>query len=219
MVLQIGLGAAEGNGVEVEVEAQGRVSQRCLGDHGGDEPLGHGPLGLVGIVSRVGRLGQDVEAREQPGALVVAQVADVTDAPLADQLGNQQREQRLQRRDLLRAGQLRVADGLRQVQVQQQRKEEEEAGDLGGELASVVENQPSDVGDVGDNGTVVGVLARLRCRTTLPRRGQAGTAQEAEEIGFADVEPVVFKGGADVGQGGPLAAELAGSLMDRIAFW
>ena len=154
------------------------------------KPLGHGPLGLVGIVGRVGDLGQHVEAREQPRTLVIAQVADVTDAPLAEELGDQQREQRLQRRDLLRAGQLRMADGLRQVEVQQQGKEEEEAGDLGRELASVVEDQPPDVGDVGDYGTVVGVLARLRCRTTLPRRGQAGAAQEAEEIRFADVEPL-----------------------------
>ena len=86
VVLQIGLGAAKGNGVEVEVEAQGRVAQRGLGDHGGDQPLGHGPLGLVGVVGRVGRLGQHVEAREQPCTLVTTQVADMTDAPLAEQL-------------------------------------------------------------------------------------------------------------------------------------
>ena len=55
-------------------------------------------------------------------------------------------------------------------------------------------------------------------RTTLPRRGQARAAQEAEEIRFADVEPLLFEGGADVGQGGPLAAKRAGSLVDRIAF-
>ena len=85
--------------MEVEVEAQGRVSQWGLGDHGGDQPLGHGPLGLVGVVGRVGDLGQDVQAREQPRALVITQVADVTDAPLAKQLGDQQGEQRLQRWD------------------------------------------------------------------------------------------------------------------------
>jgi hypothetical protein len=204
--------------VEVEVEAEGRVAERCFGDHGGDEPIGHGPLGLVGIVSRVGRLGQHVEAREQPGALVVAQVADMTDTPLADQLWSQQREKRLQRRDLLRAGQLRIADGLGQVQVQQQGEEEEEAGDLGRELPSVVENQLPDVGDVRHDGTVVGVLSRLRCRTTLPRRGHARTPQEAEEIRFTDIKPLPFEGGADVSQGGSSAAKRTGSLVDRIAF-
>ena len=69
-----------------------------------------------------------------------------------------------------------------------------------------------DVGDVGHDGTVVGVLARLRRRTTLPGRGQARAAEEAEEIRFADVEALPLERGADVGQGGPLAAELAGPL-------
>ncbi len=72
VVLQIGLGTAEGYGVEVEVEAQGRVSQRGLGDHGGDQPLGHGPLSLVGIVGRVVDLGQHVKPREQSRTLVTA---------------------------------------------------------------------------------------------------------------------------------------------------
>src|SRR5512135_3662667 len=50
---------------------------------------------------------------KQPRALVITQVVDVTDAPLAEQLGDEQGEQRLQRRDLLRAGQPRIGDGLR----------------------------------------------------------------------------------------------------------
>jgi hypothetical protein len=49
------------------VEAQGRVSQRSLGDYGSDQPLDHGPLGLVGVVGRVGDLGQHVETGEQAG--------------------------------------------------------------------------------------------------------------------------------------------------------
>ena len=43
-------------------------------------------------------------------------------------------------------------------------------------------------------------------------------AQEAEEIGFADIDPLPLKRGADVGEGSPLASEVAGPLMDRIAF-
>ena len=82
--LQVGLGAAKGDGMEVEVEAEGSVAERRFGDHGGDEPIGHCPLGLVGIVSRVGCLGQHVEAREQPCTLVGTQVADMTDTPLGD---------------------------------------------------------------------------------------------------------------------------------------
>ena len=55
-------------------------------------------------------------------------------------------------------------------------------------------------------------------RTTLASRGQARAAEEAEEIRFADVEPLPLEGGADVSQGGPLAAKFAGSLVNRIAF-
>src|SRR5208282_6214550 len=65
---------------------------------------------------------------------------------------------------------------------------------------------------------VVGILSRLRRRATLSRRGQALAAQEAEEIRFAHVEPLPFERGEDIGQGGPLAAEFAGMLVDRIAF-
>ena len=46
------------------------------------------------------------------------------------QFGDQQGEQHLQRRDLLRAGQPRIGDRLRQVEIEQQRKEQEQAGEL-----------------------------------------------------------------------------------------
>ncbi|HKM55050.1 MAG TPA: hypothetical protein VJY33_16695 [Isosphaeraceae bacterium] len=41
----------------------------------------------------------------------------MTDSPLSEKFGDQQREQRLQRRNLLRAGQLRMGDGLGQLEV------------------------------------------------------------------------------------------------------
>ena len=53
---------------------------------------------------------------------------------------------------------------------------------------------------------------------TLARRGQALAAEEAEEIRFADVEALALERGVDVAQGGPLAAELAGPVGDRITF-
>src|SRR5207302_7303939 len=48
-------------------------------------------------------------------------------------------------------------------------------------------------------------------------RGQSRALQEAEEIRLAHVEALLLERGADGGQGGPLAAELAGPLPDRIA--
>ena len=58
----------------------------------------------------------------------------------------------------------------------------------------------------------------MRRWSTLARRGQALAAEEAEEIRFADVEALALERGVDVAQGGPLAAELAGPVADRITF-
>src|SRR5512142_484597 len=52
----------------------------------------------------------------------------------------------------------------------------------------------------------------------LPGRGQARAVQDAEERGFADVESLLEECGAGLGQGDPLAAPLAGPLLDRRAF-
>jgi hypothetical protein len=143
----------------------------------------------------------------------------VADSPLADELGGQECEQRLQRRDLLGAGKLCIGDGLRQVKVQQQGKKEKKTGHLGRELPPVVEDQPADIGNVWYNGTILRVLARLRVRATVSPHGQPVALQEAEEVRFADVDSLLFQGGSDVGQAGSLAAKRASPLADRGAFW
>ena len=68
------------------------------------------------------------------------------------------------------------------------------------------------------DGAVVGVLTRSRGGTPLPGRGQARAVEDAEEIRFADVEALALERGVDVAQGGPLAAELAGPVADRVTF-
>jgi len=85
-------------------------------------------------------------------------------------------------------------------------------------LPSVLEDQRPGVGDVGHEGTVIGVITRLPQGTTLASCGQAGAAQDPEEVRFADVEPFALERGVDVRQGGPLAAEFAGPLVDVITF-
>jgi hypothetical protein len=218
VVLQVGFGAAERDRVEVEVKAQGRVAERSLADHGGDQSLGHDAPGLVGIVSREGGLGQDVEAGEHPGAFIMTQIADMTDASLSQEFGGQERQQRLQRRDLPRAGETRGGDGPWQIEVQEHGKEQEEAGDLGRESSSVLEGQRADVGDVGHDRAVAGELARLWRRASMSGLGQARATEDAEEIRLADVEALALERGADVGQGGALRAEGRGTFLDRLAF-
>jgi len=81
-----------------------------------------------------------------------------------------------------------------------------------------LEGQRPDSGDVGHEGTVVGVSTRLPQGTTLASRGQAGAAEDPEEVRFADVEPCALERGVDVCPGGPLAAEFAGPLVAGITF-
>ncbi len=81
-----------------------------------------------------------------------------------------------------------------------------------------MEGQRPDSGDVGHEGTVVGVSTRLPQGTTLASRGQAGAAEDPEEVRFADVEPLALERGVDVCPGGPLAAEFAGPLVAGITF-
>jgi hypothetical protein len=49
----------------------------------------------------------------------------------------------------------------------------------------------------------------------MANRGQAGAAEDAEEIRLADIEAFALESGADVGEGGALATEFTGSLLDR----
>src|SRR5262249_15054323 len=95
--------------------------------------------------------------------------------------------------------------------------EEEEAGRSGGEPPSLFECQRPGIGDVGHEGTVVGAITRSPRGPPLASRGQAGAAQDPEEIRFTDIEPFAPQCGADVGRGGPLATEFAGPLVDGIA--
>ena len=130
-------------------------------------------------------LGNTIEAREKSSALVMTKIADVTDTPFAEELGSQERQDCLQGRDLLRAGQTRVGNSLGQIEVQQQGDEQKEAGHLGEELPSFSERQLPHVGDIGHYGTVVSKLTRRRVQMTLSCCGQARALKEAEEVRFA----------------------------------
>ena len=54
--------------------------------------------------------------------------------------------------------------------------------------------------------------------SALASRGQAHAVENPEEIRFADFEPLPLERGTDVSQGGPLAAEFAGPLVNGITF-
>lgn len=49
----------------------------------------------------------------------------------------------------------------------------------------------------------------------MANRGQAGAVEDAEERRLADIEAFALECGVDVGEGGALATEFTGSLLDR----
>ncbi len=49
----------------------------------------------------------------------------------------------------------------------------------------------------------------------MANHGQAGAAEDAEEIRLADIEAFALECGVDVGEGGALAPEFTGALLDR----
>ena len=55
-------------------------------------------------------------------------------------------------------------------------------------------------------------------RASVAGLGQARAAEDAEEIRLADVNALALERGADVGQGGALAAQGSGTFLDGLAF-
>ena len=102
VLFQVRLVPAKRDGVKVEVEGVRRASPGCFAHQGRDEAFVHGAVGAVGIVSGVGRLGQDVEScRTVPAPFIGAQIADVTDAAVAQQFRQQARPERRAGREWL----------------------------------------------------------------------------------------------------------------------
>ena len=202
VLLQVGVFSTEGEGVEVQVEAERRIAQVGLAQPAADEPLAHAAFGQVGVVGGVGGLGQDVQPGEQPGSFVITQVADVADAAFAEQLGGQQGEDGLQRRDAARPGPAGLLYGGGQVQLEQLRQEQEQAGDLGAEAAARRKRAHLHVGDSRDFRAILGVFTR----PAYPGPGQALPLEDAEQVGLADRLALVGQALLDVGQGQTLAA-------------
>ena len=139
----------------------------------------------------------------------------MTDAALAAEFGGQDRQQRLQRRDLIGAGEACGDDSGGQIEFPEHGEEKEEAGDLARESSPGLERQRADVGNVGDHRALAGDLSRLRRGATMADRGQAGAAKDAEEIRLADIEAFAVECGVEVGAGGASATEFTGTLLDR----
>ena len=179
----------------------------------------HGAVGAVGIVGGVGRLGQDVESCPESRPFIGTQIADVTDAAVAQQFRQQQGQKGVQGRNGFRTGQARLTHRVGKIQSEQLWDEQKQARDLGGELPIGGQGPLLHVGHGGHQRTIAGVLARLRLGSAaLPLGGHARVVQQAKEIAFADPMAFCLQLAANGFQGLPLAAQLAGTVADGVAF-
>ncbi len=218
VLFQVGIVAAKRDGVKVQVEGVRPFPQRGLAHQGVDETLAHAPVGSVGIVGGEGRLGQHVEAAEQPGAFFVTQIVDVADTPLAEQLRGQQCQDGLQGGDDARTGPASLPNRGGQVQGKQQRDEHEEASDLGMEIPTRCKRTQTRISYGRQIGAVIGVTGDRG----LPGRdrgiGQLLLGKNARQVGLTDRVALFLETLLDLHQGQPFAAQSTDVVAKRIAF-
>ena len=153
MLLDQGILAMEGDGVEIQVE--GPPAGQAEPAHG-VEPAAH-QLGIAGrgdpaaVLGEEGSLGDDVQPGEEGQPLIQHRAHDVAVACGARELQGQQRPHRTASGDHLRARETRVSEDPVQGDGGQHWQEEEQAAELGAERRGAEVELP-DIGDIGNGG-------------------------------------------------------------------
>lgn len=125
--------------VHDRVEVQIEVSARALAGLGhraceaGEQRLVVRAREAVAVGAQRAGLGQRLQAGERGECWVGADIVDVADAAPADRLERQQRQHRGQRRDLAGARKARVGDRAGQIQRDQRRQQQHDAGMVAGD--------------------------------------------------------------------------------------
>ena len=159
-------------------------------------------------------------AGEPPGACVTTQITKMTDASLPQEFGGQEREQCLQRRDLLRAGPSRGGDGPGQVEVQEHGKEQKRP-------ATLVENRrpSSNYNRARTSSAMSGTTEPSRvnspgCGGVVDLRVSVKPARwrTRKRYDSLDVKALGLSVARMSGQGAALTAEGTGTFRDCLAF-
>jgi hypothetical protein len=169
--------APERGGVEVQGEGPSLGEQEWGQgrDPAGEEALLLIPLGAIGVLGGISRLGQDVETGEEAQALIAVEVADMAPPLRVQELQGQHAQQGAGGRDHLRAGIARLCDEVIEAESGQQRQEQEDARNGGAQPPSGLELQASSVGHLGHFG-----LGRRGLGRTSGMRGGEKRGDEPE---------------------------------------
>src|SRR5512135_1733536 len=106
-------------------------------------------LGPVRVVGREALLGWDIEASEEAHGLITVEVVDMASTPFVQELQGQQAEHRAHRGDHLRSGVTGLGNEVVEAEPDQQRQEDEEAGDAAAHASSRSEVQLTTIGHSG----------------------------------------------------------------------
>ena len=201
VLFQHGLVAVVADGVEVAVEpglASGQPQRPQRRDQPGQQFLVGVAADAPGVGAQVGGLGQggQPEGERQPG--VVGQRPGVGDAGLAGAFGQQQRADRLPRRQIPGGGVSGLADQLRQAKICHGGQQEQQPG--------VIARQGQRLrGPAGQGGGLDRVQPGRRAAAALVAAGQPG-----QPLGVEDLPDGLRR------DRHPLAGERSGDLGDRM---
>ena len=199
VLLDQGVLAVEGDGVEVEVERRPPLEAQAI-DH--VEPVAHqgwiaGRIDPATVFGAEGSLGDDVEAGEEGQPFVEDGTHDMAVAGAAEELQRQQRSQGAAGRDHLRAGEAATSQDRVQIGRDQIRQEQEQTAELCAEVPWRQIELP-DVSGVGHGGTrVIGSLLVPPSR----QLGKAFFLQDRRDCRRADGLAVAGERAADVVDG------------------
>ena len=215
VLLQEGLAAMAGDGMEVEVEGgAGGHAEAVDGIEPGAGPWGdEARVDAAGVLAEGGALGDGVEAGEQAEAGVEGVGRDAGGAADAPQLEGEHGEGGADGGDGAGAGQAAAPDEGVEAQLGEEGQEEEQAAESGAEGAR---------GEVkgldGGEGSGEGLERALDLASGAAREaGQAGSAQDLGDVGDGGGQAFVAQQVADLIGGEVLRAESEDALAELAA--
>ncbi len=216
-----GVGAVEGDGVEIEIEGASAAEVRAQAA-GGVVPGVHqggaaARVDAAGVFGEGGALGDGIEAGEEGEPLVKGFGHDPRGPTDAPQLEGEQGAEGAAGRDHRAARQAVLAEHVVEPDPGEVAGKQEQATELGAQAAGG-QVQGALVGDGGVHGSGSGGAL---CRRAPPQLGQASALEHARDSGGADRQGLLRGevrgdlGGREIAQGAGCVAKAAGGLLER----
>ncbi len=176
MIVQLGVVAAIGDGVEIEIEDLrfGKQQRSESADPTAQQLFLVAALGAVGIIRNERFLRQDVESGEESESFIEIEVVDVAASFLVEEFEDQQAEQGVGRGNHSGTRITGLVDELIEAELSQHWEKQEQTGNARAERAFSVQGEQSAVGDGGPIGASSPFLADGTRRSSAWRRSKKG---------------------------------------------